>query len=53
MDAMISEVIAYILVAAHGRKYGYSFQNVLLKSSGHRSCGRERNPPADGLSKGD
>jgi len=52
-DATTSEVIAYTLVAAHGRKYGYCFQNELLKSSGHRSCGRESNPPASGLCRCD
>ena len=50
-DAMTSEIIPYTLVATHGRKYGYCFQNGLLKSSGHRSCGRESNPPASGLSR--
>ena len=50
-DAATIEVIAYTLVAAHGRKYGYCLQNGLVKNSGHRSCGRESNPPANGLSR--
>ena len=32
-----------------GRRYGYSFQNQFPNRTGNLSCGRESNPPAQGL----
>lgn len=38
-----------LAVTKHGRKYGYSFQNVPPKILGKRSCGWDKEPPNKGL----
>ncbi len=38
-------------VPRHGKKYGNSAQNGCEKTSGQRSCGRDKTPPIRGLRK--
>jgi len=40
-----------VAVPRHGKKYGNSAQNGCEKTSGQRSCGRDKTPPIRGLRK--
>lgn len=42
-------MMAIAAATRHGRKYGYSFQNLLLNNSGYLSEGFENEPPISGL----